>query len=67
MERSLLAAAREGDAVAVNAMLDSSADPNFTDEDGWSPLIMAAKVRDDERRLPRLNPCWIDRMGEKRW
>ena len=42
---ALLEAAAAGDEATVDAMLESSADPNWTDESGWSPLIMAAKVR----------------------
>ncbi|EKX44609.1 hypothetical protein GUITHDRAFT_109385 [Guillardia theta CCMP2712] len=41
---ALLEAAAAGDEAKVDAMLGSSADPNWTDESGWSPLIMAAKA-----------------------
>ena len=40
----MLKAASEGDEARILAAFEEGEDPNAHSEDGWTPLIMAAKV-----------------------
>jgi len=61
----MLQLAERGECEAVMQMVESNADPNQVDADGWSPLIMAAKGGHDalvQRLLEakaQPNPCRI--------
>ncbi|MCA0753788.1 ankyrin repeat domain-containing protein [Paenibacillus sp. N4] len=47
----LLAAASEGDAAQVSLLLDRGANPDVTDEEGWTALMWAAQLNDTETAL----------------